>query len=257
MDPDQALALEQFAAGQRYLRGLFSGGTLAYEALLLLQDYLPAVYSNVPLKTEYRLANSLVSQEHTIVDLGEDEFTVGRLHPMMDNDLRIRRLQQEAVDPQVAVILLDVVLGYGAHPDPAGELAPAIAQARNTAQEAGRFLEVVAVVVGTDEDPQDLHAQMQQLVQAGAHVETSNDAAVRYVGHLLQALTPTTAPASTEMPLPVDLSMLHSPSPRSTSGWSRLPKAWRPRMQRCSRWTGGPRPAATSSLMAILERMRG
>ena len=88
--------LEQFAAGQQYLRGLFSGGTLAYEALLLLQDYVPAVYSNVPLEKEYRLANSLTSQAHTIVDLGEDEFTVGRLHPMMDNDLRIRRLAQEA-----------------------------------------------------------------------------------------------------------------------------------------------------------------
>ena len=84
--------LKRFVPGQRYLRGLFSGGTLAYEALLILQDYLPAVYSNAPLNKELRLTNSLVSQAHTIVDLGEDEFTVGRLHPMMDNDLRIRRL---------------------------------------------------------------------------------------------------------------------------------------------------------------------
>ena len=69
------------------------------------------------------LKNSLVSDENTIVDLGEDEFTVGRLHPMMDNTLRIQRLHQEAEDPEVAVILLDVVLGYGSHPDPASELA--------------------------------------------------------------------------------------------------------------------------------------
>ena len=118
-----------FAPGQRYLRGLFSGGTLQYEALLVLQDYLPVVYSNAPLNKQNTLADSLVSKEHTVIDLGEDEFTVGRLHPMMDNDLRIRRLEKEAADPEVAVILLDVVLGYGAHPDPASELAPAIAAA--------------------------------------------------------------------------------------------------------------------------------
>lgn len=177
-----------FAAGQRYLRGLFSGGTLAYEALLLLQDYLPAVYSNTPLDPAYRLQNALVSQEHTIIDLGEDEFTVGRLHPMMDNDLRIRRLQQEAADPQVAIILLDVVLGYGAHPDPASELGPAIAEARATAQAAGRTLEVVAVVVGTDEDPQNLSAQMEQLQQAGARVALGNESGVRYIGERLRSL---------------------------------------------------------------------
>ena len=175
-----------FARGQRYLRGLFSGGTLAYEALLLLQDYLPQVYSNVPLKEEDRLENAMVSQEHAIVDLGEDEFTVGRLHPMMDNDLRIRRMQQEAEDPDVAVLLLDVVLGDGAHRDPAADLAPAIRRARATAGEAGRHLEVVAVVVGTDEDPQGLEAQIEQLREAGTRVETSNDAAVRYVGRLLR-----------------------------------------------------------------------
>ncbi len=255
-DPDQALALEQFAPGQQYLRGLFSGGTLAYEALLLLQDYLPAVYSNVPLKKEHRLTNSLVSQEHTIIDLGEDEFTVGRLHPMMDNDLRIRRLQQEALDPQVAVILLDVVLGFGAHPDPAGELAPAIAQARAVAQEAGRFLEVVAVVVGTDEDPQDLHTQMQQLVGAGAHVETSNDAAVRYAGRLLQALTPA-APAGADMPPPVDLSVLKQPLAALNVGLESFAASLRAQDAAVLQVDWRPPAGGDERLMAILEKMRG
>ena len=137
------LNLSGFAMGQRYLRGLFSGGTLAYEALLLLRAYLPAVYSNTPLeKGQNRLANSLVSQEHTVIDLGEDEFTVGRPHPMLDNTLRIQRLRQEAQDPEVAVILLDVVLGYGAHPNPASELAPAIKEAIGKAKEAGRRLDL-------------------------------------------------------------------------------------------------------------------
>ena len=84
----------EFRTGQRYLRGLFSGGTLAYEAMLILQDYLPAVYSNAPLDKHFKLEKATVSQGHTIVDLGEDEFTVGRLHPMLDHELRIKRLQQ-------------------------------------------------------------------------------------------------------------------------------------------------------------------
>jgi FdrA protein len=256
-DPDLALALGQFVTGQQYLRGLFSGGTLAYEALLLLQETLPGVYSNVPLKAEYRLENSLVSQEHTIIDLGEDEFTVGRLHPMMDNDLRIRRLQQEARDPQVAVILLDVVLGFGAHPDPAGELAPAIIEARAAAQEAGRFLEVVAVVVGTDEDPQDLDGQIRQLVQAGAHVETSNDAAVRYVGHLLQALAPQAAPDSRSILTPVDLSVLTEPLAALNVGLESFAESLEAQDAPVLQVDWRPPAGGNERLMALLEKMRG
>ena len=140
--------------------------------MLVLRDYVPAVYSNAPLDKKFRLSDSLTSQEHSVIDLGEDEFTVGRLHPMMDNDLRIRRLEVEAGDTEVAVILLDVVLGYGAHPDPASELAPAIRKARKTAKEGKRYLEVVAVVSGTDEDPQDMNAQIDQLKDAGDYIVT-------------------------------------------------------------------------------------
>lgn len=198
----------RFAPGQRYLRGLFSGGTLAYEAQLVLREYLPAVYSNAPLSKDLRLKDSLASREHTLIDLGEDEFTVGRLHPMMDNALRVRRLEKEAADPQTAIILLDVVLGFGAHPNPAGELAPAIAEARKNAQAGGRFLEVVAVVTGTDEDPQDMNAQIQLLKEAGAIVETSNDTAARRVGRLARALEG--AQSAAESPVaPVSLSAIH------------------------------------------------
>ena len=189
----------------RYLRGLFSGGTLAYEAQLLLQEYLPTVYSNAPLDKRFKLEAATVSKEHTILDLGEDEFTVGRLHPMMDNDLRIRRLQQEVADPDTAILLLDVVLGYGAHPDPASELAPAIAGALHAAGQAGRHLVVVAVVVGADEDPQDLARQVAQLEAAGAQIYLSNEAAIRQVGRQLQALN-----SLTNLP-PVDLAVLHEP----------------------------------------------
>jgi FdrA protein len=189
----------------RYLRGLFAGGTLAYEALLLLQDYLPTVYSNVALDKRFLLESATHSREHTIIDLGDDAFTVGRLHPMLDNALRIKRLYQEAGDPETAVILLDVVLGHGAHPNPAGELAPAIAEVRTKAAQAGRELRVIATVVGTDEDPQSLDHQVQQLQAAGAHIELSNEAAVRHVGKLLRAASASAGCAS------VDLSVLREP----------------------------------------------
>ncbi len=187
---DVAPALPPFAPGQHYLRGVFSGGTLAYEAQLLLADYLPAVYANAPLGKQFKLARATASQEHTIVDLGEDEFTVGRLHPMMDNDLRIKRIQQEAEDAQTALLLLDVVLGHGSHPDPASELAPVIAEARERATAQGRYLAVIAVVVGTDADPQNMAGQIEQLAAAGAEVFTSNEAAVRRAGAIVRALNP-------------------------------------------------------------------
>ncbi len=243
-----------FAPGQRYLRGLFSGGTLAYEVLLLLQGYLPGVHSNVPLSEDYRLANPLVSQAHTIVDLGEDELTVGRLHPMMDNDLRIRRLAQEASDPEVAVLLLDVVLGYGAHPDPAGQLAPAIAEARAQARKNGRHLEVVAIVVGTDEDPQDLNAQVRRLQEAGARVETSTEAAIRFVGPLLQALDP--AP-DTQQPTPVDLGVLHQPLAAINVGLESFAESLRAQDAPVIHVDWRPPAGGNERLMAILEKMKG
>jgi FdrA protein len=203
--------ISKFAPRQRYLRGLFSGGTLQYEALLILQNYLPVVYSNAPLHKQNKLEDSLVSKEHTVIDLGEDEFTVGRLHPMMDNDLRIRRLEKEAADPEVAVIMLDVVLGYGAHRDPASELAPAIAAAIQAATAASRHLEVVAIVSGTDEDPQGMEHQIKLLQDAGARVETSNDAAARHVGRVLQAIERSAETAAGPGMAHVDLGVLKNP----------------------------------------------
>lgn len=160
-----------------YLRGLFSGGTLAYEILNGLQLFLLPIYSNVPIRAEQELDNPLDSKANTILDLGEDDFTVGRLHPMMDNDLRLRRMKQEAEDKEVGMILLDVVLGEGSHLNPAGELAPAIAAHRK----ARKDLDFVALVVGTDEDPQKLDEQIAQLLNAGAKVFREVSATVDYI----------------------------------------------------------------------------
>ena len=171
--------------GQRFLCGLFSGGTLCYEAQVIWHNLLPdPVLSNAPLDEVNRLPDSTRSQGHTAVDLGEEEFTVGRPHPMIDNDLRIRRLFQEARDPEVAVVMLDVVLGYGAHPDPASELAPAVRRAREIARESGRELPVVASVTGTEGDPQGLTRQVCMLEEAGVAVCESNAAASRLAGRI-------------------------------------------------------------------------
>jgi FdrA protein len=161
-----------------HLRALFSGGTLAYEAVLGLQALLAPLYANVPITEAQRLPDPLHSQAHTVLDLGEDVFTVGRLHPMLDNDLRLRRLRQEAADPEVGLIWLDVVLGEGAHPDPAAELAPAIAEAR---QGRGQALDVLALVIGTDADPQGLEAQARRLGEAGAVVCRTTAEALDYI----------------------------------------------------------------------------
>ncbi|MDI6769619.1 MAG: acyl-CoA synthetase FdrA [Anaerolineales bacterium] len=250
------LNLERFSSGQRYLRGLFSGGTLAYEAQLILKDYLPAVYSNAPLKKELRLADSLVSKEHTLIDLGEDEFTVGRLHPMMDNDLRIRRLEKEAGDPRVAVILLDVVLGFGAHADPASELAPAIAKARKTAEDGGRYLEVVAVVSGTDEDPQEMTSQIQMLEDAGAIVETSNDVAARYVGRLLRSIGEKDLSATEHPMVSVNLSTFKQPLAAINVGLDSFTESLVAQGAEVIHVDWRPAAGGNEKLMAILERMK-
>ncbi len=247
------LGSERLGPGQKYLRGLFSGGTLAYEALLLLQDYVPAVFSNAPLDKRYRLADAMVSQGHTVVDLGADEFTVGRLHPMMDNDLRIRRLRQEAVDPETATILIDVVLGHGAHADPAGELAPVISAIRAAAGQSGRYLPVVAVVVGTDEDPQGMAAQIEQLTNAGAQVETSNEAAARLVGRFLRALCPD---QQTTSPNPVDISVLRQPLAAINVGLESFTASLQAQGAEAVQVDWRPPAGGNERLMAVLERLK-
>jgi len=176
---------KRLKAGQRYLRGLFSGGTLVAEALVIWEETLDDVRSNVAVAPRLSLTDTTHSQGHCALDLGEDEFTVGRPHPMIDNNLRIRRLMQEAADPEVAVVLLDVVLGYGAHSDPAGELGPAIRRARQQAADDGRALIVIASVTGTEGDPQRLSQQVRMLEEAGAVLASCNAAAARLAGFVV------------------------------------------------------------------------
>ncbi len=171
---------------QRYLRGLFSGGTLCYEAQVIWKDILDIpVFSNAPLPGKPALENPMQSCGHSAVDMGEEEFTSGRPHPMIDNSLRIRRLLQEARDPETAVIMLDVVLGYGAHPDPASELGQAVKDACELAKRDGRELLVVASVTGTEGDPQGFSQTVSALERAGVIVCDSNAVAARLAGMLV------------------------------------------------------------------------
>jgi FdrA protein len=179
-----AAAIPKLAPGQRYVRGLYSGGTFCYEALLLLSEALGPIASNTPLEPDCRLADVWRSEGHTAIDLGDDVFTRGRPHPMIDQTLRIERLHKEAADPEVAVILFDLVLGYGAHPDPAAELGSAIGSAKAVAERAGRQLAFVGSVCGTAADPQDLGRQEALLRDAGVLLAESNAQAVRLAARI-------------------------------------------------------------------------
>jgi FdrA protein len=158
------------------IRGLFCGGTLCYEAMAVVARVVGRVASNIPLRPEWRLADPHRSEGHTFVDFGDDALTEGRAHPMIDPGLRNERLRREAADLETGVVLLDVVLGYGAHPDPAGELAPLV---EGVLAERAGGLSVVVSLCGATGDPQGLDGQAAALRAAGALVTRSSAAAAR------------------------------------------------------------------------------
>ncbi|MCU1536544.1 MAG: hypothetical protein JWP82_895 [Humibacillus sp.] len=167
------------------LRGLFCGGTLADEAMLVAGEVLGDVRSNIPLRPELALGSDLRDPGHVVIDFGDDVMTVGRAHPMIDPSLRLERIAGEAADPTCGVLLLDLVLGHGAHADPAPELADAIRSARSMAASDGRRLDVVVSLTGTEGDPQGMAVSAGRLVQAGALVRLSNAEATREALRLL------------------------------------------------------------------------
>lgn len=161
--PSLAQARERLAPGRRLVRGLFSGGTLCYESLVILGRLLGEVRSNTPVNHDWGLPAPAGS--HQCLDLGEEEYTKGRPHPMIDAQARVELLREHGADPDVAAIILDVVLGHGSNPDPAGVLAPECA-----AVMADGGPQVVAYVLGTMGDPQGYEAQRATLVAAGCIV---------------------------------------------------------------------------------------
>jgi FdrA protein len=176
---DETLLIGTMSARQRDLVGLYTGGTLAGEALLILRRELGSE----------RISSNLGPPEpggrgHTVLDLGADEYTRGRPHPMIDPAPRNEQIRARGGDPETALLLLDVVLGHGSHRDPAGEAARAVADARRT----NPSLAVVGSVTGTDLDPQNLRVQEQVLEDAGVQVLPQNAAAASFAARLILAL---------------------------------------------------------------------
>jgi succinyl-CoA synthetase alpha subunit len=167
------------ARGQDRIAGLYSGGSLASEAKVVLKGLLGAE----------------AAAAQRIVDLGDDEYTVGRPHPMIDPRLRSEKIEEAGGDPHVAVILLDIVLGYASHPDPAGAMIPSIRAARDAAAADGRGLALVASVCGTPGDPQGLGAQRALLADAGVHLAASNARAAHLAGLVAQQASMREVPA--------------------------------------------------------------
>jgi FdrA protein len=183
--PPGGLARELAAArggDQKHVRALMSGGTFASEAVVVFGELgLRDVHANVSSASATALADPLTSVGNCVVDMGSDEFTVGRPHPMIDYSLRRKRIVEESNDPSTAVILLDVVLGFGAHPDPGSELEEAV-------RDACKRVAVVCSVTGTERDPQVRSAVVRTLSDAGAAVMPSNAAACELAGKVASIL---------------------------------------------------------------------
>ncbi len=160
------------------LRGLFAGGTLCDEAMIMATDRVGPVYSNIPLDSRYTLGPTLTADGTVMIDFGDDSMTAGRAHPMIDPTIRLEHLAATGADPDAAVVLMDVVLGHGADADPAASTAPAIRDAIAAARAEGRDLTVLVSCIGTAEDPQVLDEQARALAEAGAEVYLSNAQAV-------------------------------------------------------------------------------
>ena len=163
-----------FGQQQKYIRALYTGGTFAYETQVILNGILKDLFSNAPTGRTKKLPQSSKSKKHSILDLGEEEFTQGRPHPMIDPTIRRLRLVEESQDPEVGVVMMDFVLGYGSNPDPVGAVLKEIGQVKATARKSGRYLSIVTHVCGTKRDPQGYDESVRKLENAGALVFPTN-----------------------------------------------------------------------------------
>jgi hypothetical protein len=171
---------------QKYVRGLYTGGSLCDESMMILRDALGTIHSNIPLKGQPKLDDPEKSVENTIIDLGDDYFTQGKPHPMIEPFPRAERLKREAADPEVAVILMDFVLGYGSHPDPAGAMLDAIRYAKGAAKKRGQQIIFVGSVTGTEKDFQGLAGQEGKLRDEGVILMSSNAQSAILTSHVLR-----------------------------------------------------------------------
>ncbi len=168
---------------QKYFRGFFQGGTLTYETEVILKDFIGYVNSNVPLDDKFKLKDSWKSEGHTVIDFGEDEFTVGRPHPQIDFSLRNKRLIEESKLPDVAIFYLDVVIGFGTNPKPKEDLVPSLKEAKKNSNAI-----FIVTVCGTNKDPQNKKDLIEGLKEVGAIVFESNASASKLAGYILKKI---------------------------------------------------------------------
>jgi len=159
----------------RFIRGFFSGGTLAYETYLLLQKEFGEVFSNNPLDPRYKIGiEGLDEAKHIILDLGTEEFTTGRPHPMIDGRWRSDLIARTGKNREVAIILFDIILGFGADTDPSSLIIESIRSAKKCAEQEKRKLAFIASIIGTEQDPQCYSKQYEILRSAGVQIADSN-----------------------------------------------------------------------------------
>lgn len=189
--PPAALTAEAYARAstQKYLRGVFAGGTFCYETQSLFQQGGIVAASNTPIAGNKMAAELWHSAGHTILDMGDDVFTQGRPHPMIDPTLRNERIAAELADPETAALVFDVVIGYGASADPVSSLIDVLKAGRSAAEAEGRTVPLIAHVCGTELDSQDRSAVVARLREAGVHVADSNAEASHWALAMVTALT--------------------------------------------------------------------
>lgn len=186
---------------QRFVKGYYCGGTLALEAAMILQDEF-----GLDPDTEHADGMMFHHEGHEVIDLGDDAYTQGRAHPMIDPTFRVQKVEEAAVNPETAIILLDNVIGYGAHEDMAGVFAPVIEKAKKQAAEEGRALIAIASVTGTEQDPQVYQDQIDKLEAAGVIVTDSNAQATKLAATIIEYLNEdAVSETKVEATIPADL----------------------------------------------------
>jgi hypothetical protein len=175
VDHERLMVLcDSMGGSQRYVRGIFSGGTFCFEAQLIHGSAGISCFSNTPTAGNKPLDDARASREHTIIDMGDDAFTQGRPHPMIDPTLRDQRIREEVADPETAVVLFDVVLGYGSSLDPVSGLLAVLSDARAVSRAESRQIAFIGYVCGTDQDPQNRAGVIDKLEDAGVLVPATN-----------------------------------------------------------------------------------
>ena len=228
--PEKELSLIRANRNQRGIQGLYSGGTLASEAGMLLAHYLGA-----ELDKKHPDGLMFQQEQHRIIDLGDDAYTQGRPHPMIDPTLRLDMVKDQAMDDSTAIILLDFVIGYGGHDNIAAEFAPVIEKLRQELSEKSRSVVFIGSVTGTQKDPINYETQRKALEDAGVYILDSNAKAVSFAISILSQLESPAAEKKVsaasdfwDAPRVINMGIKHFVPPIQENGGQAVQFQWNP-----------------------------